>query len=77
MRHLDVNLTIRFYWQFKEHPHLKVTKCLKIINCKNGNILKHTRRGYFIVDRYIKRKELNSYIEKVKSVSLNQFESFY
>lgn len=60
-----VNVQFKVYWRFKDYPYLKVTKCKKIINCRSGMILKQHSRGFFIVDRYIKRKDLNKHIEKI------------
>jgi len=67
MNYQDVNLTFRTYWQFKEFPYLKVTRCKKVINCKTSKLLKYHTRGYFINDRYFKKSELNNYLEKIKS----------
>lgn len=60
-----VNVTYKVYWRFKDYPWLKVTKCKKIINSKNGTILKQHPRGFFVIDRYIKRKNLKDYIERI------------
>lgn len=60
-----VKVSFKVYWRFKDYPWLKVTKCKKIVNTKTGTILKQHTRGFFISDRYIKRKELNGYLEKI------------
>ena len=60
-----VNVQYKVFWRFKEHPHLKVTKCKKIVNCKCRTVLKQHTRGFFIGNRYIKRSNLNQYIEKI------------
>ncbi len=70
MNYQTVTLTFKTYWQFKEYPHLKVTKCKKIINCKTGNILKYNVRGFFIVDKYVKRSELNKHIEIIPTKNI-------
>jgi len=60
-----VNVSFKVYWQFKDLPWLKVTKCKKIINCKTGTVLKQHARGFFVNGRYIKRNELNRHIKKI------------
>lgn len=61
-----VNVQFKVYWQFKDYPHLKVTKCKKIIDTKNNKILKYNSRGYFIGGKYYRRNDLNKMIEKIK-----------
>lgn len=70
MNYINVILTFKVYQQFKEHPHLKITKCKKIINIKTGKILKYNTRGFYIAGRYIKRQELNNHIEKIPKTKL-------
>ena len=67
MNYINVNLTIRVYWQFKYYPHIKITKCKKLINTKSGNFIPYTKRGFFISGTYYKRNELKNMIEKVKA----------
>jgi len=70
MNYETVNVKFKVFWQFKEVPNLKVTKCKKIINCRTGNILKQHSRGFYVQNRYIKRSELNKHIEKITKVQL-------
>lgn len=65
MNYQCVTLTFKTFWQFKDHPHLKVTRCKKIINTKTGNILKYNIRGFYIYGKYIKRSEINKHIENI------------
>jgi hypothetical protein len=65
MNRYNVTLTFSTYWQFKKYPYLKVTKCKKIINCKTGTILKYHTRGFYIVNEYIKRNNLNKHLELI------------
>ena len=58
-----VNITLKAKWRFKDHPYLKVTECKKIVNTKTGLLLKYTTRGFFIKDKYLKRNQLNQYLE--------------
>lgn len=60
-----VNVRFNVVWQFKEHPEYKVNKCKKIVNCKTSTILKYNSRGFFIKDRYLKRNEINQYLELI------------
>ena len=64
-----VNVQYTVKWQFKNATHFKVTKCKKIINCKNNSIVKQSVRGgscgYWINKVFIKRKDLNSYLELI------------
>jgi hypothetical protein len=66
MNHEHVNLTFIVYWQFKDYPHLKVTKCKRIIDCQKGKLLKYGVRGFFIKGNYYKRKEINTMIKRIK-----------
>lgn len=61
-----VTLTFKVYWQFKDYPHLKVTKCKKIIDTKRGVLLKYGVRGFYINGSYYKRCEINDMLEPVK-----------
>ena len=66
MKVLYVTLTFAVFWQFKDSPHYKVTKCKKVINCKTGKLLKYGSRGYFIDKNYVKKNEINKLVEKIK-----------
>ena len=68
MKAEEVNVKFLVYWRFKDYPHLKVTRCKKIINCKTNSLLKYHTRGFFIGNRYIKRSELNKHIEKIPNI---------
>lgn len=59
----DVNLTFKVFWRFKDFNHLKITKCKKIIDCKNGRLINYTTRGFFINGKYLKRNQLKNHIE--------------
>ena len=65
-----VILTFDVYWQFKDHPHIKVTRCKKIINIKRGKLIHYGIRGFYIEGKYYKRKDINSVIEKIKRNAL-------
>jgi hypothetical protein len=64
-----VNVQYKVFWQFKNATHFKVTRCKKIINCKKNTIVKQSLRGgsygYWINKAFIKRKDLNSYLELI------------
>ena len=72
MNYFIVNVPYKTYYQFKKYPHLKVTKCKKVINTKTGNLLRHNDRGYFIVDSYIKKQDIDSYLEPIPDRIINQ-----
>ena len=57
-----VNVRFEVLWQFRDSPEYKVTKCKKVIK---GNKLLTYRRGFFINGRYLKRKDINQYLEKI------------
>ena len=62
-----VSINYKVYWRFKEHHNYKVTLCKKIINCQRGIIIKQSVKGgsigYYISGKFIKRKDLNKYME--------------
>ena len=65
MNKFVVNIQLEVLWQFKDLPYLKVTKDKQIVNAKTGKLLKYHPRGFYINDRYYKRKELNPLLEKI------------
>lgn len=66
---MTVNVQFKVFWQFKDANHFKVTKCKKIINCQTNKIVKQSVRGgscgYWINKKFVKRKDLNSYLELI------------
>ena len=68
MNYEYVNLTFKVYWYFKEHPHIKITKCKKIINTKTNTMLKYGVRGFNINGKHYKRSELNNMICKIEKI---------
>lgn len=64
---MTVNVQFKVFWRFKNATHFKVTKCKKIINCQNNTIVKQSVRGgscgYWINKEFIKRKDLNNFLE--------------
>jgi hypothetical protein len=65
-----VTLTIPYIWQFKEHPHIKVTRCRMVINSRTNNILRYTERGFYIEGKYYKRKDVRNSVEKPKKIDM-------
>lgn len=63
MESVSVNFIV--YWRFKDYPHLKITKCKKIINSITCKILVYHTKGFYIGNRYIKRKDLRDMIEPI------------
>lgn len=65
MNDFYVNVRFKVVWQFKEFTHYKITRCKKVINSKTGTLLNYNERGYFIGNRYVKKKDINKLIEKI------------
>jgi len=74
---MTVNVQFKVIWQFKNATHFKVTKCKKIINCQANTIVKQSIRGgscgYWINKEFIKRKDLNSYLELIPKKEILPF----
>ena len=73
MSNIYVNVRFKVVWQFKEFPHYKVTRCKKIINSKTQTLLKYNKRGYFIGNKYIKKKDVNNYVVKIPEKDMLTF----
>jgi hypothetical protein len=56
-------------WRFKNHNHIKVSICKKIVNCKTGNVIKKTLSGrsvgYNIEGKFYKLSNINEFIELI------------
>jgi len=65
MNDFYVNVRLKVVWQFKDFPHYKITRDKQIINSKTQKILIYNQRGYFIGNRYIKKKDINKFVEKI------------
>lgn len=69
-----VNIQYKVFWQFKDATNYKVTKCKKIINTKKGTVLNQCVRGgsvgYWINKNFIKRNDINNYLETIKTIQL-------
>lgn len=68
-----VNVKFNAVWQIKNNPDYKVTKRKMVINSKTEKLLTYNQRGYFIMGRYIKKKELNVYLEKIPKEEILPF----
>lgn len=72
-----VNVQFKVIWQFKTANHFKVTKCKKIINCQSNTIVKQSVRGgscgYWINKEFIKRKDLNGFLELIPKKEILPF----
>jgi hypothetical protein len=68
-----VKVSYRVKWQFKEHPHYKISTCRKVINCQTGKIIKCTKSGgsigYFIASKFYKKSSINDFIEVIPKSS--------
>ncbi len=65
MKGEEVNIKYLVYWRFKEYPYLKITKKKQIINSLTCKMLVYHPRGFYIGNRYVKRKDLNQYLERI------------
>jgi hypothetical protein len=65
---VQVNYLVK--WKFKEYPHYKISTCKKIINCKQGKIIKCTKNGgsigYFISGKFYKKSDINNHIDLIQ-----------
>lgn len=44
-----------------------------LINSKTEKLLTYNKRGYFIMGKYIKKKDLNPYLEKIPEKEILPF----
>lgn len=62
---IQVNYIVK--WRFKEHQNYLVTTCKKIVNIKNGKIVKCVKSGgsigYYIDGDFFKKSSINDLIE--------------
>ena len=68
-------------WQLSFNHNYKITECKKIINIETGNIIKETIIGYtvgfWIGKKFIAKKRLNDYCEKINVLSLKKLKDLY
>ncbi len=62
---MRVNVKFNAVWQIRDNPDYKVTKRKMVINSRTEKLLTYNRRGYFIMGKYLKKKDLNKYLEKI------------
>ena len=76
MKQLKKEIIYNFKWQLIFNHKYKVTDCMKIINIDTGNIIKETVVGYtcgfWIGRKFIAKKRLNDYCEKIETLSLKK-----
>ena len=70
MNYEHVTLTFKTYWYFKDQPHLKVTRCKKVINTKTNKMLTYGVRGFNIGGKYYKRHQLNKMLVKIEKINM-------
>ena len=66
-----ISISYTLVWQFKTHPHLKITRCKKVINAKTGRMLKQCINGgsvgYWIDSKtFITKNSINERVVKIK-----------
>ncbi len=57
-------------WQLKTKPHIKISRCRKVINTHTNRVLKRTLKGssigYWISSKeFILEENINSMVEKI------------
>lgn len=81
MKQLKKEVIYNLKWQLTFNNSYKVTECKKVINTDTGNIIKETVVGYtcgfWIGRRFITKKRLNDYCEKIESLSLKKLKDIY
>lgn len=65
MNDFYVNVRFKVVWQFKDFTHYKITIDKKVINSKTQTLLTYNKRCYYIGNRYVKKKDINKYVEKL------------
>lgn len=60
-------------WRFKKYPYIQVSKDLNIVNTRTNKKVKHHTRGYYVVDKYYKRHELNDMLELIPKTECSPF----
>lgn len=68
MNSISVNYTL--VWQFKNYPHIKITRCRKVFNTKTGKNLKITTNGgsigvWLSKNIFIVKTKINTQIELI------------
>lgn len=64
-----IKVKYKVFWQIIGNEVYKVTKCKKIINSKKGTVLSQRIKGgsvgWWVGKKFIKRKEINNYLEAI------------
>lgn len=65
-----ISITYTLIWQFKDYPHLQVTKCRKVFNVKKGTLLKQCMNGgsigYWLdAKTFVVKNNINGMLEKI------------
>lgn len=67
-----MKIEVRYYakWQLKTNHNYKWTTCKKLINCQTGREIKRTikglQAGYWIGKDFIKLKDMERLVTKIK-----------
>jgi len=81
MKQLKKEITYNLKWQLNFNHNYKITECRKVINTETGNIIKETvvgyTRGFWIGRKFIAKKRLNDYCEKINVLSLVKMKDLY
>ena len=81
MKTLEKKTIYTFKWQLNFNHDYKITQCKKVINTRTENIIKETvvgyTVGYWIGRKFIAKKRLNDYCEKINTISLRKLKDIY
>jgi hypothetical protein len=81
MKQLRKEVIYTFKWQLSFNHDYKITKCKKVINIRTENIIKETvvgyTIGYWIGKKFIAKKRLNDYCEKINHIQLRTLKQLY
>ncbi len=81
MKQIKKEIIYNLKWQLIFNHNYKVTECKKVINIQTGNIIKETVIGYtcgfWIGRKFIAKKRLNDYCEKIETLSLKKLKEIY
>ena len=67
-----ISVSYTLVWQFKDYPHLQITRCRKVINTKTGRVLKQCINGgcvgYWVSsNKFFTKNNINAHIQKIKT----------
>lgn len=81
MKTIIKEVEYKLKWQLISNNDYKITECKKIINTKTRRFIKETvvgyTIGYWIGRKFIAKKRLNDYCDKINVLSLKKLKDLY